>query len=79
MGCDRCYQPLIEIERYREQLIGCIDCNCWRGNKSAFVVELTVEDVQALREGRQTRSVQRRAAIPVEHGSDHVPLNHDSA
>jgi hypothetical protein len=26
---------------------GCIDCNSWRSSKSAFVVELSVEDIQA--------------------------------
>ena len=37
MDCDRCQQPLIKIVRYGEQLIGCIDCNCWSGTRSAFV------------------------------------------
>jgi hypothetical protein len=60
MHCNRCQQPLIEIERYGEQLTGCIDCNCWRGSKSAFIVDLSVEDIQALRDGRQTRSDRRR-------------------
>ena len=40
---------MIEIERYGERLIGCIDCNCWQGRKSAFIVDLSVEDIQALR------------------------------
>jgi hypothetical protein len=60
MDCDRCQQPLIEIDRYGEQLIGCIECNCWRGEKSAFILDLSIEDIQALRDGRQTRSVRRR-------------------
>jgi hypothetical protein len=42
MDCERCQQPLIEIERYGEQLTGCIDCNCWRGSKSAFIMDLSV-------------------------------------
>jgi hypothetical protein len=25
MDCDRCNGPLIEIDRYRERLVGCID------------------------------------------------------
>ena len=55
MLCDRCDQPLIEIDRYGERLIGCIECNCWRGSKSAFIVELSVEDIQALREAERER------------------------
>ena len=49
MLCDRCDQPLIEIDRYGERLTGCIECNCWRGDKSAFIVELAPEDFQSLR------------------------------
>ena len=46
MDCDRCQQPLIKIVRYGEQLIGCIDCNCWSGTKSAFVMDLSIEEIQ---------------------------------
>ena len=60
MECERCQQPLIKVDRYGEQLIGCIDCNCWRGTRSAFVMDLSVEEIQALQDGRQTRSVRRR-------------------
>jgi hypothetical protein len=49
MLCDRCEQPLIEIDHYGERLTGCLECNVWSGSKGAFVVELLVEDVQALR------------------------------
>jgi hypothetical protein len=59
MHCDRCQQPLIKIDRYGEQLIGCIECNCWRGSKSAFVMDLSIEEIQALRDNRQTHSVRR--------------------
>ncbi len=55
--CDRCTSSLIEIDHYGERLLGCIECNVWRGSKQAFIVELSVEDFQALREleidGRQ--------------------------
>jgi hypothetical protein len=47
--CDRCESPLIEIDRYGERLVGCLECNVWQSNKRAFVVELSAEDVQALR------------------------------
>ena len=49
MTCERCQQLLIEIERYGDRLIGCVECNCWQSNKSAFIVDLSVGDIQALR------------------------------
>jgi hypothetical protein len=49
MLCDRCEHPLIEIDHYGERLNGCLQCNCWKGDKSAFIVELSVEDFAALR------------------------------
>jgi len=51
----------MEIDRYGERLTGCIDCNIWQSNRRAFIVELPVEDIEALRglrvDGRQARSV----------------------
>jgi hypothetical protein len=47
-GCDRCGSALIEIEYQSCRLIGCLACNRWQGDKSAFVVELGVEDWEAL-------------------------------
>ena len=59
--CDRCNSRLIEIDHYGERLVGCKECNVWRGSKGAFIVELSVEDFQALREleinGRQASSI----------------------
>ena len=60
MNCDHCNAPMIEIEHYGEQLTGCIDCNCWKGSGSAFIVDLSIKEAQVLRDSRQTRSVQRR-------------------
>jgi hypothetical protein len=60
MDCDRCNGPLIEIDRYRERLVGCIECNCCRGGRSAFILDLSIEEIQALRDGRQTRYLRRR-------------------
>jgi hypothetical protein len=61
MKCDTCGERLIEIDRFGELLTGCIECNRWRNSRSAFIVELSVEDFEALRElkhnGRQTRPV----------------------
>ena len=47
-SCDRCGAPLIEIENRGDRLTGCPGCNLWRGDKSAFIVELEVEDWEAL-------------------------------
>jgi hypothetical protein len=59
--CDQCDAPVIEIDHYGERLIGCIECNRWQGSKRAFIVEMSVEDFEALRglkaNGRQARSV----------------------
>jgi hypothetical protein len=57
MNCDRRNEPVIEIEHWDEQLVGCMECNCWRGGRSAFIIDLSVEDIQALRDGRQTRPI----------------------
>jgi hypothetical protein len=35
-------------------------CNCWQSNKSAFIMDLSVGDIQALRDGRQTPHLRRR-------------------
>src|SRR5215813_8629727 len=53
--CDRCDATLIEIDHYGDRLKGCIECNIWCGGKNAFVVELSVEDIEALRVVRQAR------------------------
>jgi len=55
VNCNRCNEPMIEIEHHGERLVGCFQCNSWQGTRSAFVVHLSVEDFQALRDGRQTR------------------------
>ena len=49
MDCDRCGERIIEIDRRGERLTGCAGCNCWSGDKSAFIVELSVEEIEALR------------------------------
>ena len=48
MHCDRCGERLIEIDRYGERLTGCVECNRWSSSRSAFVVELSIEDFEAL-------------------------------
>jgi hypothetical protein len=47
-SCDRCGAPLIEIGHHGDRLTGCLVCNLWRGDKGAFIVELEVEDWEAL-------------------------------
>ena len=49
MHCDRCGERLIEIDRHGERLTGCIECNCWSSNSSAFIIELSLEDFETLR------------------------------
>jgi hypothetical protein len=47
-SCQRCGAPLIEIEHHGDRLTGCLACNLWQGTKAAFIVELEVEDWEAL-------------------------------
>ena len=49
MLCDHYGDNLIDIDRNGERLTGCVACNCWRSDKSAFIVGVSVEDIQALR------------------------------
>ena len=54
-SCSRCGAPLIQIDHYGDQLTGCLACNVWRGDTDAFIVELAVEDWQAM--GKLNESV----------------------
>jgi hypothetical protein len=54
--CKQCNQPLVEIDHSGERLTGCIECNSWTGGKSAFVVQLSVEDFMALRAIRAAKT-----------------------
>jgi hypothetical protein len=47
-SCDRCGSPLIQIDHYDDRLTGCLACNLWQGDKSAFIVELEVGNWEAL-------------------------------
>lgn len=47
-SCKDCGAPLIEIAHNGDRLTGCVTCNVWRGDKGAFVVELNVDDWEAL-------------------------------
>ena len=54
-NCGRCGAPLIEIKNDGYCLSGCVACNAWEGDKSAYLVELEVEDWEAL--GKMPESV----------------------
>jgi hypothetical protein len=48
--CDQCQEPLIEIDRYGERLIGCVACNRWGWPEDKnLIMELPEEDIAALR------------------------------
>jgi hypothetical protein len=49
MQCDRCGERLVEIDHCGERITGCIECNRWSSDKCAFVVELSVDDFESLR------------------------------
>ena len=70
MKCDACGGRLIEIDHFGELLTGCIECNQWRSSQLAFIVELSVEDFEALRElkhnGRQAFSSMNSSRAPTE-------------
>jgi len=36
-NCERCGSPLIQIEHCGARVTGCIACNRWQGDKTAFV------------------------------------------
>jgi uncharacterized Zn finger protein (UPF0148 family) len=54
--CPTCGFPLIEVDRYGEMLVGCLDCNRWGhpGDKK-LTLEMHEDDLEALRESRRRR------------------------
>ena len=49
-SCDKCRQPMIDIDYFGEQLRGCPDCNKWgKPRDSNLVMKLSDEDLEALR------------------------------
>jgi hypothetical protein len=52
--CDRCGAPLIQIDHHGDRLTGCVACNVWRGDKSAIIVELAIEDWEAMGKLRES-------------------------
>jgi len=50
VNCPYCRQSLIEIDRYGECRIGCINCNRWANPGDAYLLtELSDEDLEAVR------------------------------
>jgi hypothetical protein len=48
--CPRCNGPMIEIDRFGERLVGCVECNLWTWPTSENVsMALPEEDIEALR------------------------------
>jgi hypothetical protein len=41
-------------DHHGDQLTGCVACNVWRGDKGAFIVELAVEDWEAMGKLRES-------------------------
>ena len=44
--CPRCNGPLIEIDRFGESLIGCIECNRWTWPDSGSI---SMDDLYAIK------------------------------
>ena len=55
-ACPSCGFPLIEVDRYGELLVGCVDCNRWGhpGDKK-LSLEMQEDDLEALKERRRRR------------------------
>jgi len=54
--CPICGFPLIRIDHYGEELIGCVDCNRWgHPGEKKLSMEMLEDNLEALRE-----SVRRR-------------------
>lgn len=56
--CRECGGPVIEIERYGHELMGCVRCNLWKWRDShtdRVLLQLPSEDLQDLSVGLTTR------------------------
>ena len=54
--CLHCNHPLLRIDRYGEELIGCIHCNRWgHPGDEKLIMKLVKEDLEALRLSRGLR------------------------
>jgi len=53
--CFHCKHLLIEIDHYGQRRVGCLNCNRWQLPGSSRVVELTKDEVWALRRMRSKK------------------------
>ena len=52
--CDQCKRPLMRIDRYGEEFVGCVACNRWGSSSTDLFMELSEDDVRALTEMMRT-------------------------
>ena len=43
--CDRCKRPLMRIDRYGEEFVGCVACNRWGSSSTDLFMELSEDDL----------------------------------
>ena len=53
--CRECKQPLVEIDNRGTRLTGCMTCNIWWSLTGGGAVKLSVEDLYALQQLKQTK------------------------
>ena len=46
--CDQCKRPLMRIDRYGEEFVGCVACNRWGSSSNDLFMELPEDDLNAL-------------------------------
>ena len=52
--CDQCKRPLIRIDRYGEEFVGCVACNRWGSSSSDLFMELSrAATLKAMKEAEQ--------------------------
>jgi hypothetical protein len=52
--CDHCKRPLMRIDRYGEEFVGCVACNRWGSSSTDLFMELSEDDLRALTEMMRT-------------------------
>ena len=53
--CLVCKRPLVEIDNRGQRLTGCMTCNIWWSLTGGGAVKLSVEDLYALQQLKQTK------------------------
>ena len=46
--CDRCKRPLMRIDRFGEEFVGCVACNRWGSSSTDLFMELSEDDLHVL-------------------------------